>query len=82
MSKKKLTVFDKIVAEMLSDPAFRSEVKADASGAIGTHRWVNKLDDVQRAAINKIADESITTKQLDDALKGANSSSAFFFTDW
>jgi hypothetical protein len=77
-----VTVFDRIVAEMLRDSEFRIAVKADPEGEIGKHRWTKKLDDAQRAAIIKIAAESPTTEMLDEALEGTGRTSAYYFTDW
>lgn len=93
---KKLDEFDKIVAELLREKAFRDEVcpnpgasEADkfaaAEVAIGTHRWrkIKKIE--EKRAIITIActpDNQLTTEKLDDALKNAGKSAAFYFTDW
>ncbi len=84
--------FERVIAELLLDPKFRDAVcgegankgtDAQAESEIGKHKW-KQFTRKQKDAIKKIACEydTLTTKDIDNALTAAGSSSSYYFTDW
>ncbi|TET07777.1 MAG: hypothetical protein E3J86_12225 [Candidatus Thorarchaeota archaeon] len=93
---KKLDIFDKILAELLKDSAFRKLVCPDSTAtvdqkrvaaeeAIGTHRWKKLRNDAERDALIAVActyTDATSMDTLDKELKKAGKSASYYFTDW